>query len=176
MEFLIIKTDPNPYCLVVDGTIINCEDNSIKREAIDALLNAVDYDDIGSIKKQLSQVKAMVELQLNHPRLFKKFGVKPQRDILLCGPPSTGKTLIARAVANETGSKFILINIPDINSQLADDSELNPSNVLEEAIKNSRTIIFIDEIDAIVRKREKTHGEAEPPIVSQLLKLMDRLK
>ncbi|CAF0968512.1 unnamed protein product [Adineta steineri] len=167
IEFLIIKTDPNPYCLVVDGTIINCEDNSIKREAIDALLNAADYDDIGGIEKQLSQVKAIVELQLNHPKLFKKFGVKPQRGILLCGPPHT---------ANEADAKLILINGSEINCKLAGDSELILCKAFEEVKKSCRTIIFIDEIDAIAPKREKAHGEAEPPIVSQLLELMNRLK
>ncbi|KAJ8978591.1 hypothetical protein NQ317_006879 [Molorchus minor] len=84
-------------------------------------------------------------------------GVKPPRGILLYGPPGTGKTLIARAVANETGAFFFLINGPEIMSKLA-------------------AIIFIDELDAIAPKREKTHGEVERRIVSQLLTLMDGMK
>jgi transitional endoplasmic reticulum ATPase len=73
-------------------------------------LNAVGYDDIGGCRKQLAQIKEMVELPLRHPSLFKAIGVKPPRGILLYGPPGTGKTLIARAVANETGAFFFLIN------------------------------------------------------------------
>lgn len=73
-------------------------------------LNAVGYDDIGGVRKQLAQIKEMVELPLRHPSLFKAIGVKPPRGILLYGPPGTGKTLIARAVANETGAFFFLIN------------------------------------------------------------------
>ena len=62
------------------------------------------------VRKQLAQIKEMVELPLRHPQLFKAIGIKPPRGILLFGPPGTGKTLIARAVANETGAFFFLIN------------------------------------------------------------------
>jgi transitional endoplasmic reticulum ATPase len=88
----------------------------------------------------------------------------------------TGKTLIARAVANETGSFFFLINGPEIMSKLAGESESNLRKAFEEAEKNSPAIIFIDELDAIAPKREKTNGEVERRIVSQLLTLMDGLK
>lgn len=65
---------------------------------------------LGGCRKQLAQIKEMVELPLRHPSLFKAIGVKPPRGILMYGPPGTGKTLIARAVANETGAFFFLIN------------------------------------------------------------------
>lgn len=96
--------------------------------------------------------------------------------ILLFGPPGTGKTLIARAVANETGAFFFLINGPEIMSKLAGESESNLRKAFETAEKNAPSIIFIDEIDAIAPKREKTNGEVERRIVSQLLTLMDGLK
>lgn len=92
------------------------------------------------------------------------------------GPPGTGKTLVARAVANETGAFFFLINGPEIMSKLAGESESNLRKAFDEAEKNSPAIIFIDEVDAIAPKREKTHGEVERRIVSQLLTLMDGLK
>ncbi|KAJ7424142.1 Transitional endoplasmic reticulum ATPase [Willisornis vidua] len=101
---------------------------------------------------------------------------EPPRGILLYGPPGTGKTLIARAVANETGAFFFLINGPEIMSKLAGESESNLRKAFEEAEKNAPAIIFIDELDAIAPKREKTHGEVERRIVSQLLTLMDGLK
>ena len=102
--------------------------------------------------------------------------MKPPRGILLFGPPGTGKTLMARAVANETGAFFFLINGPEIMSKLAGESESNLRKAFEEAEKNSPAIIFIDELDSIAPKREKTHGEVERRIVSQLLTLMDGLK
>jgi len=176
VEFKVIETDPSPYCVVVPDTIIRCDGDPVKREDEESSLNEVGYDDIGGVRKQLAQIKEMVELPLRHPQLFKTIGVKPPRGILLFGPPGTGKTLIARAVANETGAFFFLINGPEIMSKLAGESESNLRKAFETAEKNAPSIIFIDEIDSIAPKREKTHGEVERRIVSQLLTLMDGLK
>lgn len=176
VEFKVLETDPNPYCIVAPDTVIHCDGEPIKREEEEETLNSVGYDDIGGCRKQLALIKEMVELPLRHPQLFKAIGVKPPRGILLYGPPGTGKTLIARAVANETGAFFFLINGPEIMSKLAGESESNLRKAFEEAEKNAPAIIFIDELDAIAPKREKTHGEVERRIVSQLLTLMDGLK
>jgi len=75
------------------------------------------------VRKQLANIRELVELPLRHPQLFKSIGVKPPRGILMYGPPGSGKTLIARAVANETGAFFFLINGPEIMSKLAGESE-----------------------------------------------------
>ncbi|CAI9725756.1 transitional endoplasmic reticulum ATPase [Octopus vulgaris] len=176
VEFKVIETDPSPYCIVAPDTIIHCEGKPVKREDEEEALNEVGYDDIGGCRKQLAAIKEMVELPLRHPQLFKAIGVKPPRGILMYGPPGTGKTLIARAVANETGAFFFLINGPEVMSKLAGESESNLRKAFEQAEKNAPAIIFIDEIDAIAPKREKTHGEVERRIVSQLLTLMDGLK
>merc|ERR1711935_171012 len=139
-------------------------------------MDDVGYDDVGGCRKQMAQIREMVELPLRHPGLSKAIGVKPPRGILLFGPPGTGKTLIARAVANETGAFFFLINGPEIMSKMAGESESNLRKAFEEAEKNAPAIIFIDEIDSIAPKREKTNGEVEKRIVSQLLTLMDGMK
>merc|ERR1712050_778103 len=176
VEFKVVETDPSPYCIVAPDTVIHCEGEPVKREDEEDALNAIGYDDIGGCRKQLAQIKEMVELPLRHPGLFKAIGVKPPRGILLFGPPGTGKTLMARAVANETGAFFFLINGPEIMSKMAGESESNLRKAFEEAEKNSPAIIFIDELDSIAPKREKTNGEVERRIVSQLLTLMDGLK
>lgn len=176
VEFKVVDTDPTPFCIVAPDTVIHCEGDPIKREDEEDSLNSIGYDDIGGVRKQLALVKEMVELPLRHPSLFKAIGVKPPRGILLYGPPGTGKTLMARAVANETGAFFFLINGPEIMSKMAGESESNLRKAFEEAEKNSPAIIFIDELDSIAPKREKTHGEVERRIVSQLLTLMDGLK
>jgi len=175
VEFKVVAVDPSPYCIVATETRIHTEGDPIKRSDEEEALNEVGYDDIGGVRKQLATIKEMVELPLRHPSLFKSIGVKPPRGILLFGPPGTGKTLIARAVANETGSFFFLINGPEIMSKMAGESESNLRKAFEEAEKNSPSIIFIDEIDSIAPKREKTNGEVERRIVSQLLTLMDGL-
>ncbi|KAK7411095.1 hypothetical protein VNO78_02485 [Psophocarpus tetragonolobus] len=175
VEFKVIETDPGEYCVVAPDTEIFCEGEPIKRED-EERLNEVGYDDVGGVRKQMAQIRELVELPLRHPQLFKSIGVKPPKGILLYGPPGSGKTLIARAVANETGAFFFLINGPEIMSKLAGESESNLRKAFEEAEKNSPSIIFIDELDSIAPKREKTHGEVERRIVSQLLTLMDGLK
>ncbi|CAI5441235.1 unnamed protein product [Caenorhabditis angaria] len=176
VEFKVVETDPSPACIVAPDTVIHYEGDPIKREEEEESLNEIGYDDLGGVRKQLAQIKEMVELPLRHPQLFKAIGVKPPRGILLFGPPGTGKTLIARAVANETGAFFFLINGPEIMSKMSGESESNLRKAFAECEKNSPAILFIDEIDAIAPKREKAHGEVEKRIVSQLLTLMDGLK
>ncbi|KAH8116373.1 AAA ATPase [Phellopilus nigrolimitatus] len=176
VEFKVIETDPAEYCIVAQDTVIHTEGDPVKREDEESNLNDVGYDDIGGCRKQMAQIRELVELPLRHPQLFKSIGIKPPRGILMYGPPGTGKTLMARAVANETGAFFFLINGPEIMSKMAGESESNLRKAFEEAEKNSPAIIFIDEIDSIAPKREKTNGEVERRVVSQLLTLMDGLK
>ncbi|KAJ1917403.1 AAA ATPase cdc48 [Mycoemilia scoparia] len=164
------------YAIVGPETQIDYEGDPVDREDEENNLNDIGYDDIGGCRKQMAQIREMVELPLRHPQLFKTVGVKPPRGVLMYGPPGTGKTLIARAVANETGAFFFLINGPEIMSKMAGESESNLRKAFEEAEKNSPAIIFIDEIDSIAPKREKTNGEVERRVVSQLLTLMDGLK
>ncbi|KAJ7535579.1 hypothetical protein O6H91_12G039400 [Diphasiastrum complanatum] len=175
VEFKVVETDPSEYCIVAPDTEIFCEGEPMKREDEDKL-DEVGYDDVGGVRRQMAQIRELVELPLRHPQLFKSIGVKPPKGILLYGPPGSGKTLIARAVANETGAFFFLINGPEIMSKLAGESESNLRKAFQEAEKNAPSIIFIDEIDSIAPKREKTNGEVERRIVSQLLTLMDGLK
>ncbi len=175
MEFKVVETDPSPVCIVAPETVIHCEGEPVVREE-EERGDDVGYDDIGGCRRQLAQIREMIELPLRHPTLFKTLGVKPPRGVLLYGPPGSGKTMIARAVANETGAFFFLINGPEIMSKMAGESESNLRKAFEEAEKNSPAIIFIDEIDSIAPKRDKTNGEVERRIVSQMLTLMDGLK
>lgn len=175
VEFKVVEMDPSPYGVCAPDTAIHCEGEPVKRED-EERADDVGYDDIGGCRRQMAQIREMIELPLRHPTLFKTLGVKPPRGVLLFGPPGSGKTLIARAVANETGAFFFLINGPEIMSKMAGESESNLRKAFEEAEKNAPAIIFIDEIDSIAPKREKTNGEVEKRIVSQLLTLMDGLK
>jgi transitional endoplasmic reticulum ATPase len=175
VEFKVVEVDPGEYCIVSPNTMLFDEGEPIKREE-EEQLDGVGYDDIGGCRKQMAQIREMIELPLRHPTLFKTLGVKPPRGVLLYGPPGSGKTLIARAIANETGAFFFLLNGPEIMSKMAGEAEANLRKAFEEAEKNSPAIIFIDEIDSIAPKRDKVNGEVEKRVVSQLLTLMDGLK
>ena len=102
-----------------------------------------------------------MELPLRHPQIFQSVGIPPPKGVLLYGPPGSGKTIIAKAVAGETGAFFFLLNGPEIMSKLAGESESNLRKAFETAEKNAPSIIFIDEIDSIAPKRDKAGGEVE---------------
>jgi len=172
VEFKVVEIDPVDYCIVGPDTVIYCEGEPLQREKLTGE-SEVSYDNVGGCQKQLLQIRELVELPLRHPQLFNTVGIKPPRGVLMYGPPGCGKTLIARAVANETGAFLFSINGPEIMSKLSGESESNLRKAFEEAEKNSPSIIFIDEIDSLAPKREKNQGEMERRIVSQLLTLMD---
>jgi len=137
---------------------------------------SVSYDDIGGLGDEIKRIREMVELPLRHPELFKRLGVEAPKGVLLHGPPGTGKTMLAKAVAGETSSNFTVIGGPEIMSKYYGESEGKLREIFEEAEKNAPSIIFIDEIDSIAPKRDEVTGETERRIVAQLLALMDGLK
>jgi transitional endoplasmic reticulum ATPase len=136
----------------------------------------VTYDDIGGMGATIDQLREMVELPLRYPELFQRLGVDPPKGVLLHGPPGTGKTRLARAVANESAAEFFLINGPEIMGSAYGESEQRLRSVFEEAAKAAPSIVFIDEIDSIAPKRGQVSGEAEKRLVAQLLTLMDGLE
>ncbi|MEZ5693602.1 MAG: CDC48 family AAA ATPase [Altererythrobacter sp.] len=136
----------------------------------------VNYDDVGGIDDTIKQLREMVELPLRYPELFTRLGVDPPKGVLLHGPPGTGKTRLAQAVANESDAEFFTINGPEIMGSGYGESEKRLREVFEAAAKVSPAIIFIDEIDSIAPKRDRVSGEAEKRLVAQLLTLMDGIE
>lgn len=174
IKFAVVSTNPAGIVRINDETEVEVRPESV--EIIEKKVPDVTYDDVGGLKQEISKVREMIELPLRHPEIFDRLGIDPPRGVLLHGAPGTGKTLLAKAVANESGSNFVAINGPEVMSKYVGEAEKKIRDLFKEAEENAPTIIFIDEIDAIAPKREEVTGEVERRVVAQILALMDGLK
>lgn len=136
-------------------------------------ISMITYEDIGGLHEEIQRIREMVELPLRHPELFQRLGIEPPRGIFLFGPPGCGKTLLAKAVANESDANFYVISGPEIMSKFYGESEARLREIFQKAHESAPSIVFIDEMDAIAPKREEVTGEVERRVVAQLLSLMD---
>jgi transitional endoplasmic reticulum ATPase len=173
IRLTVVSTTPKGIVHIDENTEVELREEFEEARLSRAGLN---YDDVGGMGETIRQLREMVELPLRYPELFTRLGVDPPRGVLLHGPPGTGKTMLARAVANESEAQFFSINGPEIMGSGYGESEKALREVFEEAAKASPSIIFIDEIDSIAPKRTQVHGEAEKRLVAQLLTLMDGLQ
>ncbi|MGF3498520.1 MAG: CDC48 family AAA ATPase [Candidatus Methanosuratincola sp.] len=172
IPFAVVSTKPSGIVMVNEETTLTI----LEKPAEAAKVPRVTYEDVGGLKDAIEKVREMVELPLKHPELFKRLGIDPPKGVLLYGPPGCGKTLLAKAVANETESYFIAINGPEIMSKFYGESEQKLREFFDEAKQHAPAIIFIDELDAIAPKREEVTGEVEKRVVAQLLALLDGLE
>ncbi len=177
VKLFVSETNPaKDIVTITEDTELVFDPRASFREKEEILSLNVNYEDIGGLGEEIKKVREMIELPLKHPEIFERLGIEPPKGVLLHGPPGTGKTLLAKAVASETNSYFILINGPEVMSKFYGESEANLRKKFEEAEQNAPSIIFLDEIDAIATKREETKGDVEKRVVAQLLGLMDGLK
>lgn len=174
IKFSVVSTSPAGIVRINEDTEVEVRPEAV--EIVEKKVPDVTYDDVGGLKSEISKVREMIELPLRHPEIFDRLGIDPPRGVLLHGAPGTGKTLLAKAVAHESGSNFVAINGPEIMSKYVGEAEKKIREIFQEAEDSAPTIIFIDEIDAIAPKREEVTGEVERRVVAQILALMDGLK
>lgn len=137
----------------------------------------VSWEDVGGLVDVKEQIQDAIELPLAHPDMFKYAGVKPPTGIILHGSPGTGKTLIARALANEVQANFISVKGPQLLSRYVGESERGVREVFRKARSASPCILFFDEIDSIAPKRGSGGDFGVPErVIAQLLTEMDGLE
>ena len=136
----------------------------------------VTYADIGGLEGQMQEVRETVEMPLDRPEMFQQVGIDPPSGVLLHGPPGTGKTMLAKAVANQTDATFIKMAGSELVHKFIGEGAKLVRDLFEVARENEPAVLFIDEIDAIASKRtdSKTSGDAEVQrTMMQLLSEMD---
>jgi len=175
VPLVVADTDPEGVVVITERTEVSLLDRPAKGFGS---LNGtgITYEDVGGLRNEVQRVREMIELPMKHPEVFQKLGIDPPKGVLLHGSPGTGKTLIAKAVANETNANFFSIAGPEVMSKYYGESEQRLREIFEEANRNTPSIIFIDELDSIAPKRGEVTGEVERRVVAQLLAMMDGLK
>jgi len=173
IPFKVITVKPRGPAVVVEDTEVIVFDEPVGE------VPRVTFEDIGGLDDVIQKLRDMVELPFKYKKIFSKLGIEPPKGVLLYGPPGCGKTLLAKALANELNAYFLVINGPEIMSKFYGESEQRLREIFKLAKKKAKkypAIIFIDEIDAIAPKRDEVTGEVEKRVVAQLLALMDGLE
>ena len=146
LKFIVIDANPKQAVIITETTEIKVNPKAV--EVTEELAPDVTYEDIGGLSEEIKKIREMVELPLKHPELFERLGIEPPKGVLLHGSPGTGKTLLAKAVANETSANFLLINGPEVTSKFYGECVTGDSLILtngaglitiEDAIKGKES-------------------------------------
>ncbi|KAH0585233.1 ATPase of 26S proteasome regulatory subunit 4, variant 2 [Termitomyces sp. 'cryptogamus'] len=133
------------------------------------------YADIGGLESQIQEIKESVELPLTHPELYEEMGIKPPKGVILYGVPGTGKTLLAKAVANQTSATFLRVVGSELIQKYLGDGPKLVRELFRVAEEHAPSIVFIDEIDAIGTKRYDSTSGGEREIQRTMLELLNQL-
>ena len=151
------------------------EPSSLREVTVE--IPSVTWEDIGGLESVKNELRETVELPLLKPEVFKKLGIRAAKGFLLYGPPGVGKTLLAKAVANESNANFISVKGPEVLSKWVGESEKAIREIFKKAKQVAPTIVFLDEIDSIAHRRGQ-YGDAgvTERMVNQLLTSLDGIE
>jgi transitional endoplasmic reticulum ATPase len=136
----------------------------------------VKWEDIGGLEETKRELQEMVRYPIEHRHLFERFGMQASRGVLFYGPPGCGKTLMAKAIANECGANFISVKGPELLNMWFGGSEANVRNLFDKARAASPCILFFDEMDSIARSRGSGgsgSSETSDRVINQILSEID---
>lgn len=145
---------------------------SSKREGF-ATKPDVTWEDIGALSLIRDELRMAVVEPIKHPEWFERVGITKPSGVLLWGPPGCGKTLLAKAVASESGTNFISVKGPELLNKYVGESEKAVRQVFERARASSPCVIFFDELDALCSRRDESQSEASARVVNTLLTELD---
>jgi transitional endoplasmic reticulum ATPase len=179
---LDLASVPQSQLMDIDVTMADClaglrevEPSALREVLIET--PDVGWDDVGGLSRVKRELREMVEWPVQHAELFRQARLRPPRGVLLQGAPGTGKTLLAKAVARQSGSNFIAVKGPELISKYVGDSEKGVRDVFRKARQSSPCVIFFDEIDAIAPRRGAGRdGQVTERVVAQLLSEMDGIE
>merc|ERR1711920_874249 len=156
-------------------TALGTSNPSALRETVVEVPN-VTWDDIGGLEGVKRELQEVVQYPVNFPEKFEKFGMSPSKGVLFYGPPGRGKTLLAKAIANECSANFISIKGPELLTMWFGESEANVRELFDKARSSAPCVLFFDELDSIARARGSSSGDAGGAgdrVMNQLLTEID---
>ncbi len=158
LKFVVVNTNPKGAIIISDQTELSVSSKAI--EVFEEKVPDVTYEDIGGLDDELKKIREMVELPLKHPEIFERLGVQPPAGVLLHGPPGSGKTMLAKAVANESDANFLLINGPEIVNKyygecVAADTQIMTNGIGPITIKDAIHNTAIHKITGINMNTQK---------------------
>jgi transitional endoplasmic reticulum ATPase len=203
-DIAALCTEAAMQCIREKMDVIDIEDDTIDAEVLDSLavtqdhfkyaltqsnpsslretvveVPSVKWQDIGGLEDVKRELKEMVQYPVEHPEKFEKFGMAPSKGVLFYGPPGCGKTLLAKAVANECQANFVSIKGPELLTMWFGESEANVRGVFEKARGAAPCVLFFDELDSIAKSRGSSLGDAggsSDRVMNQLLTEMDGMQ
>lgn len=168
LEAMCVTMDHFKYALA------NTNPSSLRETVVE--VPDVKWEDIGGLEETKRELQEMILYPIEHPDKFYKFGMEPSKGVLFYGPPGCGKTLLAKAVANECSANFISIKGPELLTMYFGESEANVREVFDKARSSAPCVLFFDELDSIGVSRGNSVGDAggaSDRVINQLLTEID---